>query len=134
MNYETLETLQNIELHTKIIAFGIIIWVFGKAIGALSVLGTNWRRARQDLFNDLLSDAIEEADYEYVIDKCQKMLAKKPNHYDANWHLARAYYYKCDYDKANEQFQVVLDVIPRWKKSVKPYLGKIAEKLESTTD
>ncbi|MBL1292899.1 MAG: hypothetical protein COB61_003410 [Thiotrichales bacterium] len=126
METEILQELQSIRSFMFIIMFMVIIWAFFKILESIINIVTSFKKAWDTDFENRVDKLINTGDYEKAIDTCKEKLVKYPNHIDANWYLAKAYYYTENNDKLSEElFKKIIYLVPSWEENANAYLEEI---------
>ncbi len=84
-----------------------------------------WLKAWDSYFVSSASRMLDEGNYHDAVKYCKKKLSKQPNHADANWLIAKAYYFLQKNDLAVEHFKKSFYLIPSWEEDALEYIGKI---------
>ncbi|MCG8058137.1 MAG: hypothetical protein JAY94_20850 [Candidatus Thiodiazotropha endolucinida] len=128
MENEILSTLETIRGYLYVIVMAIIIWVLLKLIDTLmSGLG-RWIKAWDEHFNGKVGRLLAEGSYQDAIDYCKKRLIQQPDHLNANWYIAKAYFYLKEDKLSQEHFEKVKYLETEWEKDVNVYLQKIDDR------
>lgn len=125
MEAEILQELQSIRVFMSIIMFVIIIWAFFKILESTLKIFTGFRKAWDTDFENKTGDLLDTGEYEKAINACKDKLDKYPNHIDANWFIAKAYYYTENNKLSEDHFKKVIYLMPSWEESVKAYLDEL---------
>ena len=67
-------------------------------------------------------------EYEKVINECNNVLKQYPNHIEAVWYIAKAYYYTENNDSSKEYFEKAIYLVPSWEETANVYLGKLNDR------
>ncbi|MBT3058030.1 MAG: tetratricopeptide repeat protein [Candidatus Thiodiazotropha sp.] len=125
MENEILSTVQTIRGYLFVIVIAVIIWVTLKIVDTfMNGLG-RWIKAWDEHFNSNAGRLLAEGSYQDAIEYCKKRLKKQPDHLNANWYIAKAYYYLKEYKLSQEHFEKVIYLEPEWEKDINVYLEKI---------
>jgi len=125
MESEIIKELVTIRVYVFIIMCVFVIWFFFKILESLKNIISGFKRAWDEYFSDRILKMIEIGKYEDVIEECKEKLEKYPNHIDAVWYLARAYYYTENNELSLECFERVIYLSPTWEESATPYIEKL---------
>ena len=128
METEILQELQSIRTFIFIIMFVIIIWAFFKILESSLNIFTGFRKAWDTDFANRTGDLLDTGEYEKIIDACKEKLKKYPNYIDANWYLAKAYYYTENNKLSEEHFKKSIYLMPSWEESAEAYLEELKKR------
>ena len=125
MDTEILNTLETIRGYLFVIMVAIVVWMFFKIVEIIMNALGGWVKAWDTHFINSANRMLDEGDYQEAAEYCKKKLSKKPNHADANWLIAKAYYFLQKNDLAVEYFKKSIHLIPSWEEDALIYIGKI---------
>ena len=125
METEILQELGLIRAYVFIIMCVFVIWFLLKIIESIEKIITGFKKAWETSFEEQMENFIDEGEYKKVIEKCKEKLEKRPNHINATWFIAKAYYYTEDKELSKKYFEKTLHLVPSWEESVNPYLEKL---------
>lgn len=125
MEAEILKELSTIRVYVFIIMVGIIIWLALNIINGILKLVEGYKKALDAHFENSMVKMFDLGEYEKVIEECIETLEKYPNHIDATWFLAKAYYYTENNQLALEYFDKTLYLAPSWEESINGYIKKL---------
>ena len=128
MDIEILQELQLIRVYVFIIMFAIVIWVFIKTIESIQTIYIGFKEAWDTSFDNKTEDLLDMGKYEEAIDNCKEVLEKHPNHINANWFIAKAYYYTNNNVLSKEHFEKTIYLSPSWADNANEYLNKLKER------
>ncbi len=125
MENEILNTLETIRGYVFIIMCSILVWVIFKVAESSQRIFIGFRKAWNEQFEGRVTKLLEIGNYEEAIAECIEKLDKYPNHIDAIWFIARAYYYTEKNVLSQEYFEKAIKLVPSWEDSAKDYLEKL---------
>ena len=125
METEILKELSTIRIYVFIIMAGLIIWVAMYLLGGMQRLVENYKKTLDSHFENSMLKMLDLGEYEKVIEECIETLERYPNHVDATWFLAKAYYYTENNQLALEYFDKTLYLVPSWEESINGYVKKL---------
>lgn len=125
METEILKELSTIRVYVFIIMVGIVTWLALNIIGWLQKLVEGYKKALDAHFENSMVKMLDLGEYEKVIEECIETLEKYPNHIDATWFIAKAYYYTENNQLALEYFDKTLYLVPSWEESINGYVKKL---------
>jgi len=125
MESEIAQELVTIRVYVFIIMCAIVLWVFFKILESIQRIISGFKKAMDDHFSDSMIKMLDIGKYEDVIEECKEKLEKHPNHVDAVWYLARAYYYTENNKLSLECFEKAVYLAPTWEESANPYIEKL---------
>ena len=125
METEILKELSTIRVYVFIIMAGLIIWVAMYLLGGMQRLVEGYKKTLDAHFENSMRKMLDLGKYEKVIKECIEILEKYPNHIDATWFLARAYYYTENNKLSLEYFDKVVSLMPSWEDSANDYIKKL---------
>ena len=125
MEQEILETLQTMRGYLFVIMVFFILWVLFKIVDIVLNYLDKWIKAWDSHFESQTARLLDKGEYEEAIQECKSKLEAYPNHLDAIWLLARAYYYTEQYDLARQCFEKAVYISPSWESNAESYLAKI---------
>jgi len=128
MESEILQELQSIRSFMFVIMFVITLWVFFKILESVLNIFSGFSKAWDADFDNRTGHMLDSGEYDKAIKTCKEKLEKYPNHIDANWYIAKAYYYTEKNKLSKEHFEKVVYLMPSWKEIVNEYLEEIEER------
>ena len=128
MEAEMLQELQLIRVYVFIIMFAIVLWAIIKIIESIQRVFIGFKTAWDTRFENITESLLDIGDYEEVINKCNAVLNKYPNHSNANWYIAKAYYYTNNNALSKKHFEKTIYLVPSWKETAGEYLNKLNER------
>ena len=106
----------------------LILWVLFKVLESTQNVFTGFKKAWGTDFKNRMSNFQDSGEYEKIINECKEKLKKYPNHTDAVWFIAIAYYYTEQFEISNLNFDKVIYLVPSWEESANAYLEKLNER------
>lgn len=106
----------------------VLIWEVRSNIGWMNALeqivdesNTKKRRSHEDI-----ADLLDSGKYEETLAEVEKRLAKSPR-FPAllYWYRGTAYYHQSDFDGALAAFETSIELEPRYKRDLEPYIEVI---------
>ena len=131
---EILETLRTIQAYIFVIMLAVVVWVGLKFVHTLIHMLDRSMKVMGAHFSKEMRKFLNEGSYAAVISECKKKLEKQPNHLDANWHVARAYYYSDEDALAKKHFEKAKHLEPNWEDAADGYLSKIQRSEQADAD
>ncbi|MES9926270.1 MAG: tetratricopeptide repeat protein [Candidatus Thiodiazotropha endolucinida] len=128
MENEILSTLQTIRGYLYVIVIAVMIWISLKVIDTFMNGIGRWIKAWDEHFNSNAGRLLAEGEYQEAIVYCKKRLKKQPNHLNAHWYIAKAYFYLKNNELSKEHFEKVVYLEPEWEKDINVYLEKIGSR------
>ena len=125
MDTEILNTLETIRGYLFVIMVAIVVWMFFKILEVIMNALTRWLKAWDSHFISSANRMLDEGNYQEAVKYCKNKLSKQPNHADANWLIAKAYYFLQKNNLAVEHFKKSFYLIPSWEEDALVYIGKI---------
>lgn len=125
MEAEILQELETIRSYLSIIMTVLVIFIVGKIVESAQKIFIGFKTVWNVDFRDRMISLQEQGDFQEIIDECEEKLRNNPNHVDANWFMALAYYYTENNDKATAYFEKSIYLTPSWEESANEYLEKI---------
>jgi len=125
MEEEIINQLNSIRVYIFIIMCIIAVWASLKSIESIQNILSGFKRAWDTLFINKVSKCLDVGDYDRAIRLCRLKLDKLPEHSDAHWLIARAYFYNEENDLARKYFEKAVYFIPEWKESAEPYINEL---------
>lgn len=79
-----------------------------------------------DLFRTDAVNLLEKGDTTALKSLALDKLKERPNHADAHWYLARAFYLEKEWSAALKEFEATRSLVPNWDvEYIKPYVEEI---------
>lgn len=72
-----------------------------------------------------MNNCLDSGEYEKVIKECKEKLLEYPDYIDANWFIAKEYFYTENNEFSKKYFERVIYLVPEWEESANAYIGKI---------
>jgi len=128
MDAEILQELQLIRTYVFIVMFAIVLWAFIKIVESIQKIFIGFKEAWDTSFDNKTEEMLDMGKYKEVINSCKDVLKKYPNHINANWFIAKAYYYTKDNVLSKEHFEKTIYLSPSWKENADEYIVKLKER------
>jgi tetratricopeptide (TPR) repeat protein len=126
MDQEILSTLREIKTAIYVLMAIVVLGVVAGFIRAGIAAKDLVKGKLDDIFRDEASRLFDKGAFDELIKYCEDKLKSKPNHSNALWYVAKAYYQQGEYGKAKEYFDKLATSEPSWEKEyIQPYLEKI---------
>ena len=129
METEILKELAAIRAYVFIMMSTVIIWVIFKTFVSSVNLYVKLKTAIDTVFGNRMDELLDLGGYEEIIKDCEEKLQKYPNHPDALWFIAKAYYFTENNELSKKYFEKAIYISPNWEESAEKYLEKLNEKL-----
>ncbi len=128
MDVEILQELQLIRVYVFIIMVAIVLWALIKTAESIQRIYIGFKDAWDTSFDNKTEELLDMGKYAEAIDKCKEVLEKHPNHINANWFIAKAYYYTKNNALSKDHFEKTLYLAPSWSENTNEYLSKLKER------
>ncbi len=128
MDTEILQQLELIRVYLFIIMCAIVVWVFIKSLQSIQRLIIDFKKTWDTSFDNKMLKYMDVGDYDKVINECKEVIKEYPNHVDATWYLAKAYYYTEDNELSKECFKKAIYLIPSWEEIANDYINKLNDR------
>lgn len=125
MENELITTIQSIRGYLFVLMLIAIVWVVLRIIESILKIKTEYQKVEQKNFSLTMDRYFDAGNYDKVIGRCKYKLERYPNNLDANWYLAKAYYFKEEHELSRKYFEYTLYLAPSWENSVEPFLEKL---------
>jgi len=125
MESEILQELELIRGYVFVMMCAVILWIIFKVLESAQNVFTGFKKAWDTNFNNRMSNFQDSGEYEKIIAECKEKLEKYPNHNDAVWFLAIAYFYTEQFENSKLNFEKVIYLVPSWEESANAYLEKL---------
>jgi tetratricopeptide (TPR) repeat protein len=106
----------------------IVLWALIKTVESIQKILIGFKEAWDTSFDNKTNELLDMGKYEKVIDKCKEVLEKRPNHINANWFIAKAYYYTNKNSLSKGHFEKTIYLTPSWEENANEYLNKLKER------
>ncbi len=80
-------------VYQRLIVAAIVLWVLIKTAESILRIYIGFKDAWDASFDNKTEELLDKGKYEEAISNCKEVLEKLPNHINANWFIAKAYYY-----------------------------------------
>lgn len=125
MENEILNILQTIRGYVFVLMIIAAVWISLRVVKDLLDIKTKYQEIDNKNFSLRMDRYIDTGQYDEVIDWSKSRLEKYPYNLDANWYIAKAYYFTENNELARKHFDLVLHYAPNWLNSVEPFLNKL---------
>ena len=106
----------------------IIFWTVIRSIDSIERIIIGFKKVFDVDFENRINNFIDSGKFDDAISECEKKLIKYPNHVDANWYLAKAYYYTNKNELSRQYFEKSIYLVPSWEESANAYIEKLDER------
>ena len=128
MESQILQELELIRGYVFVMMCAVVLWVFFKVLESTQNVFTGFKKAWDTSFTNRMSTFQDSGEYEKIIEECKEKLKKYPNHTDAVWFIAIAYYYTEQFESSKLSFEKAIYLVPSWKESAARYIEKLNER------
>jgi len=128
MDTEILQQLELMRVYVFIIMIAIVLWVFFKILESVQRVFIGFKKAWDTSFDNKMEKLMDTGEYDKVISECEEVLQKYPNHIDAVWYTAKAFYYTEKNEPSKEYFEKSKYLVPSWEESANVYLNKLKDR------
>ena len=106
----------------------ITLWALFKVIESVQRVFIGFKKAWDTSFENKMEKLMDMGEYDNVISECKEVLVKYPNHIDAVWYAAKAYYYTEKNELSKEYFDKAMYLVPSWEETAGVYLNKLKDR------
>ncbi|WP_126455703.1 hypothetical protein [Sulfuriflexus mobilis] len=125
MEAEILQELETIRVFVFIIMCVVAVWGLVKTIESTQNIVVSFKKAWDTFFENRVVGLIDKGEYQEAISECKNKLKKYPNHVDANWLIAKAYYFTENNELSKVHFEKSIYLVPGWENIASEYIEKI---------
>lgn len=126
MDHDILSTLNEIKVAIYALLVIVTIGVIANWIRVWTSVRNLLQKELDNIFTIQAGDYYDEGKFDELLAHCEEKLKSKPNHSNALWYQAKAYYQKQEYEKSKKCFEKLEVSEPGWSAShVQPFLEKI---------
>ena len=125
MESEILHQLNLIREYIFVIMLAMVFWALFKLLSSSVNIFTVFKTAWDTSFQNKMENLMDAGEYINIIKSCKEKLEDYPNHANANWFIAKAYFYTDDRERSKKHFDKVIYLMPAWDESVNSYLDKM---------
>jgi len=125
MESEILQQLELIRVYVFVIMVAIVLWALFKIIESVQNVFIGFKKAWDASFNNRMEKLMDIGKYDKIINECKDVLQKHPNHIDAVWYTAKAFYYTGDNEASKEYFDKAIYLVPSWDETATVYLNEL---------
>lgn len=125
MDSEVLQQLELIRVYVFVIMLALLIWAVLKTVESIQTIIIRFKETWDTSFQNKMEKLFDKGDYETIIVKCKEIIDEYPNHIDANWNIAKAYYYTNANDLSKKHFEKTAYLLPSWEENVSDYIDKL---------
>jgi len=128
MDPEILQQLELMRGYLFIIMCAILLWVFIKVLQSIQRVFIGFKKALDTNFDNKMLKLMDLGDYDKVITECKAVVQEYPNHVDATWYLAKAYFYSENNKLSMEYFKKAIYLVPSWEETAETYIKKLNDR------
>ena len=128
MESDILHQLELIRSYVFIIMVATVLWLFFKILESAQKVFIDFKKTWDTSFENKIDKLMDLGEYNKVITECKEVLEQYPNHIDATWYSAKAFYYLENNKKSIEYFEKAIYLVPAWEETASVYLNKLKDR------